>query len=503
MNTVSGGQTVTVHNTGTASVTLGSIVASVGAYQVTGGCDGKVLAPGGTCVITVKFAPTDTGVVDGDLTVTYSGATDVSKDVTLTGTGTQAELAFTPSAGLTFSTPVGDTSPAQALTIKNTGDAPLAITSITITGTGAARFAIASKTCGATLAAGASCVVNVTYHPIAAGTSVASVHVIDDADGNPHDANLSGAATVPGILATPATLGFDPLQDGLLGPVKRVTIKNTGAAPLKVGTLSIGGTNTGSFLIDADTCSGKTVQPAATCAVDIRFRPVQIGAKSATVQIPSNAGATANVGLSGTSTAPPAITGLRGWSGCTKANLTWTTPTDTPRFVKVQVVRNRDREPTSPTDGTVLTHPTGSLADTGLALLNTYHYAVFSRDQRLRQRVADDLLEGQHASASTRAALCTPMDGARITDLTPLIDWVAATGGASTYSVLLKNSSGTTIMVRYTSAGTTQYQMLSQWQYNGASHKLVKGQTYNAYIYEYNSKYPVGRLIGQSLWSEI
>jgi hypothetical protein len=468
---------------------------------VKGGCDGKVLAPGGTCVITVKFAPTATGDVDGDMTIPYSGATDVSKLVTLTGTGTQAELAFTPSAGLTFSTPVGDTSPSQPLTITNMGDATMGITSITITGTGAARFAIASKTCAATLAAGATCAVNVTYHPTAAGTSTATVHVDDDANGNPHDANLSGAATVPGIQTTPATLAFDPLQDGLLGPVKRVTIKNTGAAPLKVGTLSIGGTNTGSFLIDADACSGKTVQPAATCAVDIRFRPQQIGAKSATVQIPSNADATANVGLSGTSTAPPPITGLRGASGCTKANVNWTTPTSTPRFVKVQVVRNRDHVPTSPTDGTVLAHATGSLNDTGLMVLSTYRYAVFAVTNAY-DNTSRLIYSKSNVISLLAGRVCTPLNHGTTSDLTPLVDWVAATGGGSTYSLRLNNSAGTTIMVRYIGAGTTQYQIASQWQYNESTHRLVKGQTYTGYVYEYNSKYPTGRWIGQSQWTQ-
>ena len=44
--------------------------------------------------------------------------------------------------------------------------------------------------------------------------------------------------------------------------------------------------------------------------------------------------------------------------------------------------------------------------------------------------------------------------------------------------------------------------MPSQWQYNGSSHKLVRGQTYTAYVYAYNDQYPVGRWIGQSKWTQ-
>ena len=506
VGTVSAQKTVVVKNNGTAPVTLGAIVASNAAYQVTGGCDGKVLAAGGgSCTIIVKFAPTDPGALAADLTIPYSGATDVSKLVSLTGTGTQAQLAFSPTSGLTFSTPVGDTSPAQALTIQNTGDTTMTISGITLAGTGAARFAIASKTCGATLAAGASCVVNVTFHPIGAGASTATVHVADDALGNPHDGNLTGTATVPGVQATPASLSFGSQQDGTLGTTTTVTIKNTGTAPLKVGTLSIAGTNPGSFIFatsaGSDACSGKTVNPAATCTVKITFRPQQIGAKSATLQIPSNADATASVALSGTSTAPPMVTAVRGSSGCTKANISWTLSPQPPQYVKVQIVRNRAHTPATPTDGTVLTHGTGSLNDTGLMINDTYHYSLFTVTKAY-DNASRMIYSKPNSITLNTGRVCTPLNGSKITDLTPLIDWVAATGGGSTYSVLLKNSGGTTIMVRYTGKGTTQYQMLSQWQYNGSSHKLARGQTYHVYIYEYNDTYPVGRLIGQSLWAE-
>jgi hypothetical protein len=500
----SSAKTVTVRNTGSDNVTLGSIVASQSQYTVSGGCGGTVLAKnGGSCAITVTFTPTTAGALSADLTIPYTGASDVSKVVSLTGTGTQPLLTFTPSTGLTYSIGIGDTTAPQTLSIKNNGDATMNISGITIAGTDAARFAISSKTCGATLAAGATCTVSVTFTPNAAGVFNATVHVADDALDNPHDANLTGTATVPGVQTTPTSLTFASQQDGTLGTTMQVAVKNTStSASLKVGTLTIGGTNKGSFIFAAngDTCSGKTVAPGATCTVKITFRPQLIGPKSAALQIPSNADATANVALLGTSLAPPAVKGVHGSSGCTKANIGWTTPTP-PRYVKVLIVRSRDHVPETPTDGTVLTHGTGALNDTGLQVTSTYHYSLFTVTNAYDN--PERLIYAKPTSINLVAGrVCTPMNGAKITDLTPLIDWVTATGGSSTYSVRLVTSGGATILVRYTGASTTKYQIQSQWQYNGSSHRLVKGQTYTAYVYEYNNKYPVGRWIGQSKWAQ-
>lgn len=503
LNTTSAGKTVTVTNTGSDNVTLGSIVASQATYAVGGGCSGTVLAKnGGSCTITVTLTPTSTGAQPADLTIPYTGATDVSKVVSLTGTGTQPQVAFTPSTGVSFAIGIGDTTAPQTLSIKNSGDAQMNISAITLAGTDAARFAISSKTCGATLAAGATCTVSVTFTPNAAGVFNATLHMADDALSNPHDANLTGTATVPGVQTTPTSLTFPSQQDGTLGTTMQVTVKNTSAtASLKVGTLSIGGTNPGSFIFAAngDVCSGATIAPGATCTARITFRPAQIGPKSAALVIPSNADATANVALLGTSLAPPPVKGVRGASGCTKANISWTTPTP-PRYVKLLIVRSRDHVPETPTDGTVLAHGTGALNDTGLQVTSTYHYSLFTVTNAYDN--SSRLIYARPTSITLLAGrVCTPMNGGQTRDLTPLIDWASFTKGSS-YGLRLTNSAGKTILVRYTTPGTTRYQVPSRWQYGGSSHKLVHGTTYTVYVYAYNEQYPVGRWIGQSRWTE-
>ena len=54
--------------------------------------------------------------------------------------------------------------------------------------------------------------------------------------------------------------------------------------------------------------------------------------------------------------------------------------------MKVLVVRNRDHVPATPTDGTVLTHGTGALNDTGLQVDEHVPLQPVHGDQRIRQR---------------------------------------------------------------------------------------------------------------------
>ena len=133
-------------------------------------CTGTV-ASGGSCSFDVTFAPTVSGAASAGV---QFAATPAIAAYQVSGTGTQPQLAFTPSTGLSFAIGIGDTTAPQALSIKNTGDATMNISGITIAGTDAARFAKSSKTCGATLAAGATCTVSVTFTPSAAGVSNAT-----------------------------------------------------------------------------------------------------------------------------------------------------------------------------------------------------------------------------------------------------------------------------------------------------------------------------------------
>jgi hypothetical protein len=85
VGTTGSAQTVTVTNSGTAAASISSVSAS-GPFAQTNTC-GASLAAGGTCTISVSFAPAATGPATGTLTVT-SNDPNSPLTVSLSGTGT-------------------------------------------------------------------------------------------------------------------------------------------------------------------------------------------------------------------------------------------------------------------------------------------------------------------------------------------------------------------------------------------------------------------------------
>ena len=102
-------------------------------------------------------------------------------------------------ASLTFGNQaVGTPSTSQAVTVTNSGSAPLVISNVGFTGTNAAEYS-ETDTCisGSPIAPGGVCTINVTFTPTAAGTSIANLMVTDnstDVPGSQQTVTLAGAA---------------------------------------------------------------------------------------------------------------------------------------------------------------------------------------------------------------------------------------------------------------------------------------------------------------------
>ena len=84
-----------------------------------------------------------------------------------------------------------------------------------------------------------------------------------------------------------------------------VTVTNTGGQ--KTGSIIVGVIDAGTFPTSADTCSGTTLDPGATCTVSVKFTPATSGAKSSTLQVSATPGGTASVTLAGTAVDPGAL----------------------------------------------------------------------------------------------------------------------------------------------------------------------------------------------------
>ncbi len=200
VNGYSNWQAFTLTNTGSTPVSISNATAT-GPFDVSNAC-GSSLAAGSHCTIWVLFAPIANGTFSGTLTVTDSASGGAQTSV-LSGTGgstgTTASLGPT---SLTFgSTNVGSASAARNVTLSNTGPSTLSISSVAISGDYAQ-----TNNCGSSLASGSSCVISVTFKPMASGTRTGILTVTDNATNSPQTVSLTGTGVVAGNINYSGTI---------------------------------------------------------------------------------------------------------------------------------------------------------------------------------------------------------------------------------------------------------------------------------------------------------
>lgn len=197
----------------------------------------------------------------------------------------------------------GVTSPIQTLTVTNSTPATVNITSISIAETGAnVDFQHGTTTCIGALAAAATCTVDVTFAPIAAGTLTATLQVNDDAAGSPQTAALTGIATAPPAPTADlslSTLTFPATLSGTPSTSQTVTVTNNGAVALAITSIALAGTNPGDFT-ETNDC-GASLAVTAVCTITTTFQPTAGGARAATITLTDNATVTTqSIALTGT-----------------------------------------------------------------------------------------------------------------------------------------------------------------------------------------------------------
>ena len=196
---------------------------------------------------------------------------------------------------LTFSSQDPSTSsPAQVVTLTNTGTLPVTFSGASIGGTNAASFG-QTNTCGASLAAGASCDINVTFTPTTPGQPMATLNINDSAIGSPQVVYLAGTTNGPGLTFSPASITFANQYVGTTGLPQSVTLTNTGTAALSISNVATSPSDFG-FL---NACGG-SLAAGASCAIGVFFDPTAGGTRTGTLTITDNAaGSSQTVTLTG------------------------------------------------------------------------------------------------------------------------------------------------------------------------------------------------------------
>ena len=277
---VSDQQIVTLTNVGDTVIDFagGGTSAPFSASQ---NCAGG-LAPGGSCQYFYKFSPTSSGVFSATVGPS-SNAGPIT--ITLRGSGVGSDFAYTPRS-LDFGKVLsGNTSSAQAVTIKNTGLAALSFAG----GAPPAPFS-ASQNCGGSLAPGGSCQFFYTFAPTAGGLFTTTTGPSSNA-GKPIQVKLRGRGItniflgLSGFTVSPLELDFGPVGVGSLSPSQSVNIRNTSLITL---TDFAGGGVSAPFSA-AQNCAGG-VPPGGSCQYTFSFSPQSSGVFSTTSNTVTNLG---------------------------------------------------------------------------------------------------------------------------------------------------------------------------------------------------------------------
>lgn len=263
------------------------------------------LAVNATSTLSVAFTPGAAGSRSSYLYV-YSSDTGGTMVFPLTGTGgaaTSPEITVLNgttklsdgTSALAFGSVNRGKTKTVALTITNSGTAPLAITSTGIIGTGASDYTVTTAP-AANVAAGGSTTLMVKFTPAASGSRPAILQIAsNDANENPFDLALTGkGVNVPEIAVFNGTtklsdgtssLAFGSVNRGS-GKTITLTVKNTGTGKLTGIAATLSGTGASDFKVT--TAPAATVAAGESTTLKIRFTPSASGARAASLQLASN-----------------------------------------------------------------------------------------------------------------------------------------------------------------------------------------------------------------------
>jgi hypothetical protein len=191
LKTTSPPMTVTLTNSGQATLTIASIAlggTNAADYKISSNTCGSTLTAGSKCTIDATFTPSALGSRSAAITIT-DNACGSPHVIPLTGKGTEITLAPSPA---NFGTQtVGTTSGPITVTLTNHATTSVKVSSAKITGTNAKDFKITGNTCS-TVAAGSTCTVTMTFTPSAKGARTADLSVTDADKGSPQTDVLEG-----------------------------------------------------------------------------------------------------------------------------------------------------------------------------------------------------------------------------------------------------------------------------------------------------------------------
>lgn len=283
-----------------------------GSFRLEGHSCG-VQQAGWPCSLWVAFAPTGAGAKEATATITFKDELRDPLTVPLSGTGAAPELRIEPPShdfGLLMA---GRENRNHSFKVVNDGAAPIRLDQLEIGGSGA--FVFGNDQCSKRLLQpGDSCDQEVWFSPQEMGEYEAVLRV--PAAGTSFEAELSGTGGRALVGADPVEFGASPV--GSAGPVRTITLTNSGnlAGAFFIAVISSG--DVGSFRLLSESCTMIELAPDSSCTARVRFDPQEAGPLGARLMMFGD-GEPTMVALGGEGISAPGASGFSASEGAEPA----------------------------------------------------------------------------------------------------------------------------------------------------------------------------------------
>jgi Abnormal spindle-like microcephaly-assoc'd, ASPM-SPD-2-Hydin/Protein of unknown function (DUF1573) len=185
-------QTVQISNPGTASVQITASNVTGTGFSASGLSVPLTLNAGQSRTFNVEFNPKAAGGSTGSLTL-LSNAPNSPSTIMLSGAGIAAGLTLSVNPGsVSFGNVTANTTASRSVTVTNSGNSSVAISSITLTG---AKFLLSGGS-AVTLTPSQSITLSVQFTPTATGAASGSISIVSNATGSPASIPVSGTGVI-------------------------------------------------------------------------------------------------------------------------------------------------------------------------------------------------------------------------------------------------------------------------------------------------------------------
>ncbi len=328
--------TLTVRNTGTASLRLNDLILDGAAFRLADDYDLPIRIQSQSVLrLDVVYEPRVPGSDTGTLRILNNSPETPEVVVVLSGYAVPGPSPRIEAAPLLvdFADVQIGTRRRLPIRILNTGTAPLNVTELRVDGGPSGAFTLADNPAPVTVVEGSSIQVYVNFAPVEEGSVTGTFYAESDAENaDGISVPLSGTGlpqALPQIDVSPTIVEFPEVQIGV-PRVERVTIRNTGMADLIVTALDIDGEDD-EFRVRRAPTLPVTVLSEGSIEIRLAFEPTATGAATGTLTIMSNdpEASTTVLPLSGVGTPMPTPQ--------------VETDTDALSFAEVEVGRTRER----------------------------------------------------------------------------------------------------------------------------------------------------------------